>query len=556
MGNTCSRKADKYVADPQKPGMPAAPIPAQPQQPAAANVVAAPAQPVMTTQQPEQASTDKPKLPQDQLNKQLVQAIKDKNTDSLQKILSQDANVNFYVNNSTPLHIAAEVGHSGIVEILLKAGANVNAEKADTKATPLFVACEKGHINVVKQFVSARANLNARGKPPKHESMAPLHIAVLGGYTEAVKQLVSAGADANIQTDSGATPLHFASQEGKTEIVKLLLDHRADARCQLKEKGVTPLFLASLMGHSQVVSLLVDYGADVNLGKSVDGTPPLYAAAAHGHVAVMDVLLKKGAEPNRPSNHGITPLAVAVSKRMKPAVRRLLLQEGINVDVQDDNGITPLLLAVASADVELVELLVNKKADCRVGSKILSLGIPPASTPITLALRLDRNDILLILGESKHSLYLQAFQILFHLVDENHDDWISLDEMLKFWQTAGLTRVSKEEVERVFAEVGANKKRLELGDFIEVCDRLCKVQDAYLVIHIRNLFELFDSRDDERVGKDELVRLMKSTQMVSDQQGIDSLLRDIGQEGSTTVSWSEFFYYFFKVFRNLLLQKN
>lgn len=48
----------------------------------------------------------------------------------------------------TPINVACENGHLGIVVELIKAGADVN--KADCLKTPLAYACEKGHLDVVK----------------------------------------------------------------------------------------------------------------------------------------------------------------------------------------------------------------------------------------------------------------------------------------------------------------------------------------------------------------------------------------------------------------------
>jgi ankyrin repeat protein len=48
----------------------------------------------------------------------------------------------------TPLHAAAERGHSAVVELLLEQGADRTAESVSGK-TPLALAQEKGHQAVV-----------------------------------------------------------------------------------------------------------------------------------------------------------------------------------------------------------------------------------------------------------------------------------------------------------------------------------------------------------------------------------------------------------------------
>jgi hypothetical protein len=60
----------------------------------------------------------------------------------------------------TVLHRAAQVGNTGAVEVLLKAGAPVDPLTA-WKETPLHLATRNGKIDAVKQLVSAGASTSA-----------------------------------------------------------------------------------------------------------------------------------------------------------------------------------------------------------------------------------------------------------------------------------------------------------------------------------------------------------------------------------------------------------
>ena len=73
----------------------------------------------------------------------------------------------------TPLDVAAEGGHDGVVKILIDAEADPDIRKSDG-ATPLHLASEKGHDGVVDLLLSKVANPNdveeygtIKRKPPR-----------------------------------------------------------------------------------------------------------------------------------------------------------------------------------------------------------------------------------------------------------------------------------------------------------------------------------------------------------------------------------------------------
>ena len=55
----------------------------------------------------------------------------------------------------TPLHVCAEKGHLEILTSLIKAGADVHAQKDDSM-TALHVCVIKGHMEVARALIEAR----------------------------------------------------------------------------------------------------------------------------------------------------------------------------------------------------------------------------------------------------------------------------------------------------------------------------------------------------------------------------------------------------------------
>ena len=106
----------------------------------------------------------------------------------------------------TPLMIAAEMGNLQCMDILIKAGADVNS-KAQGGHTVLNVAVWRNNVKAVNKLARAGADVNSVNL---YRRTALFH-AARHGYHQCVKVLIEAGADVNIVDHSGETPLMATS---------------------------------------------------------------------------------------------------------------------------------------------------------------------------------------------------------------------------------------------------------------------------------------------------------------------------------------------------------
>ena len=94
-------------------------------------------------------------------------------------------------HGSSSLHVAACLGHVGLVRALLAAGARVDCTTVDRGASPLYLAAREGHLEVVCALLAAGARVDlattARGA-------SPLLMAAHNGHLEVVRVLLAAGA--------------------------------------------------------------------------------------------------------------------------------------------------------------------------------------------------------------------------------------------------------------------------------------------------------------------------------------------------------------------------
>jgi hypothetical protein len=160
---------------------------------------------------------------------------------------------------------AAAQGKTAVVKRLIESGCDLN-EKSFGEM-PLHYAANNGHTDIVELLLKAGANPN--GKDDAGET--PLHSAVMEGKQDVAARLLDKGADVNAQDDQGATALHVAAMKGRPELVDLLLAKGADPLTADKQ-GRTPMFYSKITG-GKCSEILKSKGAsDVSIPPSRSGS--------------------------------------------------------------------------------------------------------------------------------------------------------------------------------------------------------------------------------------------------------------------------------------------
>ena len=156
-------------------------------------------------------------------------------------------------DGASPLCLAVQIGHSGIVALLLKRGADVNLTIYEG-SSPLCIAAKYGSIEIVRLLLQVP---DIQINWIKKDGATALNIASQQVYTEVVKLLLRKGADPNIVTFAGVAPLHVACLRGYSTIAQMLLHAGADTEAELANaEKHTPYGLARLGGHRGIMSLL------------------------------------------------------------------------------------------------------------------------------------------------------------------------------------------------------------------------------------------------------------------------------------------------------------
>ncbi|MEU6644125.1 ankyrin repeat domain-containing protein [Saccharomonospora sp. NPDC046836] len=185
-------------------------------------------------------------------------------------------------------------GTGAIAKALLDAGAPVDGHAGD-KETPLITAASYGDAEVAEVLIEAGADIDAVSAPDSGgvPSATALDHAAVFGMTQVLDLLVAAGA----RTGS----LEMAAAAGD-------ISRWEPGRCTLQSR-LRALVFASDHQRLAVIDQLVAAGTPVNQADAEWQRLPLHVAAHHGRPASVRRLLAHGADPGlRDPQHQRTPL--------------------------------------------------------------------------------------------------------------------------------------------------------------------------------------------------------------------------------------------------------
>lgn len=254
-----------------------------------------------------------------------------------------------FTNQNSPLGLAAELGHTEILKVLLAAGCKVEWG-GHVEPSPLYLAAHKGHIEIVKILIKEGAKLNFKDE----EGFTPLMSASAMGHLEVVKFLVEAGAKTNLMNEHGDFALLSAASNKHREVFDYLLPYTSP---KLAKKNDTAFVFNNQkeQKNSKELEQLINTIIDINIIKNHR------LGNFDKEMSRMISLLPRIMDYQSLDLNGKTALHHAI---FSVEVMEELLKNGFStaLNVQDDNGNTPLMNACAENRVDVVKLLLEFKA--------------------------------------------------------------------------------------------------------------------------------------------------------------------------------------------------
>ena len=277
------------------------------------------------------------------------------------RLLSARADPNVaQMSGESPLMAAARTGRVQTVAALLAHGADVNASETSHDQTALMWAAANRHAGVVQMLIAAGADVQARSRIRLRKVYLPSRGA---SYRLTFEEHLARG-DIEEREQGGFTSLLFAAQQGSVESARLLLAAGADVN-DAAPLGWSALAVAAFKNQTVVARLFLAEGADPDAAGS--GFTPLHAAVLRGNLDLVHALLAHGANPN-------LPITQATGARRQSA------DYGFSTNVV---GATPGYLAARYGEVAILEALAAGGGDLR-------FAMPDGKTPMMAAMEVDR----------------------------------------------------------------------------------------------------------------------------------------------------------------------
>lgn len=345
------------------------------------------------------------------LNDQAMKAVKGGDLLLLQTALRAGANPSYWVDygedgpsdahhGSTLLHYAAIYQQWEMADVLLNAGADVNAQDCGG-FTPLHIVASRSD----PASMAAAQKLLDHGADPHlltnggrrsaidYGSSSQLHKAVAQGneeramrlYNEGVEWGLCAGDDVrDVRTEQ---PLWRAAFDSGLDAIGLRAATNAlnesGAWYDLDSNGYNPLQYAAREGRPKLCQALIDAGYPVNETEHEWDTCTTYTLASNQ--ACRDVLLKNGASPHTRTQLHIDAAEYESEYESGSLIRSIRKQvaEGVDINAVNQWGRTPLHVARTAA-------AINAFLDC--GADINARD-PCGRTPLFDAIACGNHDV-------------------------------------------------------------------------------------------------------------------------------------------------------------------
>ena len=292
---------------------------------------------------------------------------------------------------SNPLVYAAKEGHREIINDLIRNGVDLNQEDPALGLTPILAAIVYKQTNTIKQLIEAKCEINSTNNSL---NMSPFMKAVqMDELTSEAKILEILSpfkgiADIHQKNPDGNTALHFAcnKQNASPLVIRYLIEEFGFDWNVENNKKWKPIIYAILQGNKGILEYYYGEDPDERTRKKeelmnwvdANGRSIIHLLATvklqdneNNELSNDDMISEFWSDDliKKKDNQGLTPIAIAAQEYRLKAMESLLKKITSNKDREtiiqepDNYGRSPLYFAACGNNKELVQLLIDRKAD-------------------------------------------------------------------------------------------------------------------------------------------------------------------------------------------------
>ncbi len=174
------------------------------------------------------ATRNHPQLLREEITRQFWDAVHNGRIESVRELLEREPSLSqarLPESDWTSLHVAAKSGSTGLVDVLMAHGADVNA-KTTLGETPLSVAIKSRQVGCVAALLAGGADYTIRDESMEHPFL-PIDV-VWRQYRPLTLAFLANGVDIETKDERGYTMLREAADRQHIPTMRVLLEFGAD----------------------------------------------------------------------------------------------------------------------------------------------------------------------------------------------------------------------------------------------------------------------------------------------------------------------------------------
>ncbi|KAL5760117.1 hypothetical protein ACOSQ2_018955 [Xanthoceras sorbifolium] len=263
-----------------------------------------------------------------------------------------------------PIHLAARLGFSNILQCLITAGCNINSRTASGE-TALMICARYRHEDCLKVLVAGGADFGLVNSAGQSASSIARSTRWTLSFQQAVVDMILAGKIVRSSNASIFSTLMFMTRANNVKALEKLIE-QVDTDLDVQDDdGYSAAMIAAAAGHAEVFRLLLRAGANIKLQNKYGETAISLSELNQNGEVLEKVMLEYALEEGHNSSTGIYALHRA-ARRGDLDLVCMLINRGHDVNATDSDGYTSLMLAARGGHGRVCELLISSGARCDI----------------------------------------------------------------------------------------------------------------------------------------------------------------------------------------------